>query len=99
LAARDMPRTIQYSTLLQVKFCYSLPLFFIAMINTMTKSSLGRERFIWFTFQHHGLSFKEVWEGTQAGTWRQKLKQRAWRELLSDLLLWLTQLAFIDNPE
>jgi hypothetical protein len=49
--------------------------------NTMTKSNLGKEGFIWLTLPHLCLSLKEVRTGTdRAGTWRQELMQRPWNE-------------------
>ena len=41
------------------------------MINTKTKTNLEQRGVIWLTRPHHS-------SGTQAGTWRQELKQRPW---------------------
>lgn len=49
----------------------------IAIINIMTKRNLEKKGIIWLILQHHTLSLRETRIGTQAGTWRQELKQRS----------------------
>lgn len=49
---------------------------FSLMINTMTNSNLGKERFTWLTYPHHSPSVREV----RSGTWKQKTEAEAMEE-------------------
>jgi hypothetical protein len=64
-------------------FCFAT-----AMVNTMTKSTLGQKGFISFytSSSHEGKSVQEL----QTGTWRQELKQKQGKKAV----YWLAQPAF-----
>ena len=82
--------------------CFSTTYFFVALINIKTESDLGegRKEFIlsysprWLIDPDHSHSWKEVWEGTQAG---------AEAGIMEDAAHWLTpwftpQRAFSYSP-
>lgn len=47
----------------------------IAGMHTITKSSMGTKGLLWLIGYHQGKPGQEL----KAGTWRQKLKQRPWK--------------------
>lgn len=64
----------------------------------LSKSNLGRCLF-YLRFSCHSLSLSDISVETQAGIWRQSLKQRPWRNTVYWLApLWLAQTSFIYYP-
>ena len=50
-------------------------LVFVAVINTMTKSNLGGNEFVWIPFPGHNPSLREVRAGNQGGNLEQKISE------------------------
>ena len=60
-------------------FVFPFNFIFLAEINIMIKSNLGKKGFILSPIQGHSQSLREVSQELKAGTWRQELKQRTRR--------------------
>lgn len=70
----------------------------VDVIDAVTRTNSGREGFIWFILWHLSPSWREARAGTQAGIWRQELKQNQEGTLLAGLLSILTLLVFLYSP-
>lgn len=64
------------------------------MINTLTKSSLGRKHYVWHTCPYHSLSLSKVRTGTQAEAGTRTMEECC----LLSCSSWLAQLVFLHLP-